>query len=81
MALLCPHMTVNALQAVIDVINPHEDKTEIDSESEDEEISDDETEDVEKTWLELAEKMQWTDLLLKPIQANEAYELNALQMG
>jgi len=40
MALLCPHMTVNALQAVIDVINPQEDK-ENDPESEDENMSGD----------------------------------------
>lgn len=38
MALLCPHMTVNALQAVIDVINPQEDK-ENDPHSEDENMS------------------------------------------
>ena len=40
MALLCPHMTVNALQAVIDVINPQEDK-ENDPDSEDENMSGD----------------------------------------
>lgn len=38
MALLCPHMTVNALQSVIDVINPQDDKADVNSESEDEEM-------------------------------------------
>ena len=49
MSLLCPHMTVNALQAVLDVVNPQEDKNESEMQSEDGSIEDADMSDENET--------------------------------
>merc|ERR1711936_987865 len=49
MSLLCPHMTINALQAVLDVVNPQEDKNESIMQSEDGSIADADMSDENQT--------------------------------